>query len=279
MIKESENTKKSALEAQSQFDRFEAKYVIHPSLVPLIREYIQPFCIPDPNTEGDPPEYVITTLQLDAPNLALHYMKDREVGSRFKLRCRTYGSMPVNPVFLEIKRKIQGVIVKSRAMIPRASWGDPFAEGRQYSIPFRSARERLTYAEFGRLVKLLGAEPVILIRYIRESYMSRGDRYARVTFDRNMLYSRARGWDLPPVNARWHSMDSGEALNRPYSGVILELKMDRDAPQWMIDITRRFDLVRTGFCKYSTAVRRELIFQGAQFSEGAENCMGEMMLL
>ncbi|MFH0881093.1 MAG: polyphosphate polymerase domain-containing protein [Lentisphaerota bacterium] len=279
MIRESENTKKSALESQSQFDRYEAKYIIHPSLVPAIREHIQPFCIPDPNTEGDPPEYVITTLQLDSPTLALHYAKDREMSSRFKLRCRTYGSQPVNPVFLEIKRKIQGVIVKSRAMIPRECWGNPFAEGRQYTLQFRSARERLTYSEFGRLVELLGAQPVMLIRYIRESYMSRGDRYARVTFDRNMLYCPTRTWDLPPVQTRWHSMDSGEALNRPYSGVILELKMDRDAPQWMIDITRRFSLVRTGFCKYSTAVRREMIFQGAMFSDTAENCTGEMMLL
>ena len=278
MVRESDN-KKSTLEQQSQFDRFEAKYIIHPSLVPAIREHIAPFCVPDPNAEGEPPEYLVTTLQLDGPTLSLHYAKEREMESRFKLRCRTYGAEPVNPVFLEIKRKIHGVIVKSRAMIPREHWGNPFAEGRQYVIPFRSARERLTYAEFGRLVDLLGAHPVMLIRYTRECYMSRGDRYARVSFDRNMLYARTRTWDLPPVNARWHCMDSGEALNRPYSGIILELKMDRDAPQWMIDITRRFNLTRTGFCKYSTAVRRELIFQGALFSDTAENCQEQMMLI
>lgn len=280
MIQQSESTRKANLEAQSQFDRFEAKYIVHKSQLPGIREFIKPFCIPDPNAEGIPPEYVITTLQLDSDTLSLHYSKDRELPNRFKLRCRTYGARPINPVFLEVKRKIQGVIVKSRAMIPREFWGNPFAEGRQYQIPFRSPRERLTYAEFGRLTETLGARPVMLIRYIRESYLGRYDRYSRVTFDRNMLYCPARGcWDLPPENARWRSMDSTLALNRPFSGHILELKTDRDAPQWMVELTQRFNLVRVGFCKYSTAVRMEMLFQGACFSESSENCAGSMMLL
>ncbi|MFT5409500.1 MAG: hypothetical protein ACI9NC_002223, partial [Verrucomicrobiales bacterium] len=33
-------------------ERFEQKYIIHPRLVPKIREYIKPFCIADPNGKG-----------------------------------------------------------------------------------------------------------------------------------------------------------------------------------------------------------------------------------
>ena len=33
-------------------ERFEQKYIIHPALVPKIREYIKPFCIADPNGKG-----------------------------------------------------------------------------------------------------------------------------------------------------------------------------------------------------------------------------------
>ena len=52
--------------------RYESKYVIPRSLVGPIRDFIRPFCEPDPHTRGTPPEYVITTLQLETPNYALH---------------------------------------------------------------------------------------------------------------------------------------------------------------------------------------------------------------
>ena len=55
--------------------RFESKYVIPRALVPEVREFIRPFCRPDPHARGVPPEYVITTLQLDNPQLSLHYAK------------------------------------------------------------------------------------------------------------------------------------------------------------------------------------------------------------
>jgi hypothetical protein len=39
---------------QIEFERYEAKYVIPPSLVTPIREFIRPFTIPDRNASGDP---------------------------------------------------------------------------------------------------------------------------------------------------------------------------------------------------------------------------------
>ena len=66
-----------------QLDRHEAKYVIPRGLVAEIREFIRPFCEPDPHCSGDPPEYVITTLQLDSPTMALHYAKENEAVNRF----------------------------------------------------------------------------------------------------------------------------------------------------------------------------------------------------
>lgn len=74
------------------------------------------------------------------------------------------------------------------------------------------------------------------------------------------------------MGVRWRCMDSATAFNRPYSAVILELKTYRDAPSWMSRLTERFSLERVGFCKYSTAMRLESLFQGAMYSEGSENC-------
>jgi hypothetical protein len=233
---------------------------------------VRPFCVPDPNGAGDPPEYVITTLQLDAPNLGLHYAKEKEALNRFKLRCRTYGTDGTAPVFLEIKRKCKGIILKSRCRIPAARWGRKCALGLEPDIPFVSRHERVNYMEFIRLVHETCARPVIFIRYHRESYISSVDQYARVTFDRRMCYCEASGWAFPPPNTRWKPMDSPVALNRPFSGFILELKTQRDAPQWMVELTERFNLVRIGFCKYSTGVKMNALFQGARYVEGMTDC-------
>ncbi|MDG2125472.1 MAG: VTC domain-containing protein, partial [Verrucomicrobiales bacterium] len=92
-------------------ERFEQKYIVHPRLVPAIRKYLKPFVIPDPNGKGEIPEYKVTTLQLDTDTMDLALAKERKAGSRFKLRIRTYGYGDKAPVFPELKRKVNGVII------------------------------------------------------------------------------------------------------------------------------------------------------------------------
>lgn len=260
---------------QIELERHEAKYLIHPSQVSAIREFVRPFVYADPNAIGRLPTYTVTTLQLDTHDLALYRAKEFEALNRFKLRCRTYGIQPEKrtKVFLEIKRKIKGVIVKSRASLPPEEWDETVCVDPKRQIEFKSKTELFNYLNFVRLVKQIHARPVMLIRYERESYLGKFDNYSRLTFDWNLRYSPARTWDLwPGGDVKWRSMDSTVALNRPYSGVVLELKTFSDAPEWMVDLTERFDLVRVGFCKYFTAIRLESFFDGAMYSEASENC-------
>jgi hypothetical protein len=255
-----------------ELERHEAKYIIHPDQVEPIRDFIRPFCVNDPNATGEIPEYTITTLQLDSEELALYRAKEVEALHRFKLRVRTYGNEGECPLFLEIKRKIRGVINKSRATVSWDHWGRDMCLAVDPSITFRSHTEEAHYFNFVRLTQQIGARPVMLIQYDRESYLSRADNYARVTFDRGVRYHPMQEWRLFPKKDRWWSMDSQTALNREYPGIILELKTFSDCPQWMVDMTRKFDLVRIGFCKYFTAVRMESLFTGAAYSDAAENC-------
>jgi len=245
-------------------ERHEAKYLIPRALVPRIREFIRPFCIPDPYTRGDPPEYVITTLQLDSPDLVLHHMKEWEALNRFKLRVRTYGTDGRAPVFLEVKRKVKGVIIKSRVAIPASEWGESLVRDPRISLRIRREKEVHGLLEFVRLCREINAQPVVWLRYTRESYMGMIDHYARVTLDRNLLYQPAKDWDSWGRGGKWRCMDSTLSQNKQYgfSGVVLELKTLTDAPQWMVDLTKELGLVRTGNCKYSTAVWTESIFRG-----------------
>ena len=60
----------------------------------------------------------------------------------------------------------------------------------------RSAKDNSNFLDFCRVARELGARPKMLIRYIRESYFSANDDYARVTFDRRVSYRSHNTWNL-----------------------------------------------------------------------------------
>lgn len=251
---------------QSQRDlvaRYEAKYIIPREIVPEVRKFITPFCVPDPYARGVPPEYVITTLQLDDTRYSLHNAKGQEALNRFKLRVRTYGEIGSTPIFTEIKAKLETTIAKSRVAIPFAVWSQELVTEVRLPRCFKSRRQEVDFLQFKRLVWELGARPVLLVRYIRESYVGKIDRYARVTFDRKLQYQMTDSWTDFGRGGLWRGMDSAEVqgFGLPYSGVILEVKTLSHAPLWVMDLVERFQLKKCGNCKYSTALWREGVFR------------------
>ncbi len=244
---------------QSQRDlvtRYESKYIIPRALVPELRKFIEPFCVPDPYGRGTFPEYTITTLQLDDPAYSLHYAKEREAINRFKLRVRTYGEVGSSPVFAEVKAKLEQTIVKCRSAIPFGAWSKELVFGLKVPPCFKSIRQEVDFLQFKRLVWELGARPELLVRYVRESYVGAVDRYARVTFDSKLEYQMTGSWTDFGRGGVWRKMDSTEAqgFGLPYSGVVMEVKTLSYMPVWVLDMVERFQLKKKGNCKYSTAL-------------------------
>jgi len=257
-----------------KLQRYETKYVIPKEMVTEIRELIRPFCEPDPNCTGDPPTYVNTTLQLDSAGLSLHYAKLWDFVDRFKLRVRTYGD-PVgqNPVFMEVKAKDRNMIYKYRCQIPFARWGEHlFRDEIITGIDFKTQKEAENFYQFVRLTKQIGARPVMLIRYRRESYFGKTDDYSRVTFDSQLEYQQTYAWDSWGRDGAWRALDNPMMQTRRhdkelnFSGVVLELKALQDVPQWMIDVVTRMDLWRVGHCKYSNAIWAESMFRATPWT-------------
>ena len=242
--------------------RYESKYVIPRELVAEIREFVRPFCRPDPNTRGDPPEYVITTLQLDTPQMALHRAKEEERDARFKLRVRTYGEIGSAPVFAEIKAKFERTIVKTRAQVPFAAWTPQLVYGTRVPDIFKNEKQRSDFLQFRRVVWQTLSRPTALVRYTRESYIGTVDGYARITFDRRLQYQMTDSWNDFGRSGVWRSMDSqtAQGFHLPYSGVVLEVKTISHVPEWSQDLVQRFNLQRSGNCKYSTAIWRDRSF-------------------
>lgn len=256
-------------------NRYEAKYVIPRSLVAEIREYVRPFCEPDSHTSGDPPEYNITTLQLETPSYALHYAKEDEMDARFKMRVRTYGEIGSAPVFAEIKAKFQRTIVKARACVPFGAWNEALIYGSRIPPIFKNERQEIDFLKFRRVVWETGARPETLVRYTRESYIGVVDDYVRITFDRKLQYQRTDSWTDFGRSGVWRGMDSctAQGFGLPYSGVVLEVKTYNTVPSWVLELVKRFNLCRSGNCKYSTAIWREGAFGGRPGTNFAQQAM------
>jgi SPX domain protein involved in polyphosphate accumulation len=257
-----------------KLQRYETKYIIPKAMVSEIRELIRPFCEPDPNGIGDPPTYTINTLQLDSPGLSLHYAKLWDLVDRFKLRVRTYGD-PVgeSPVFLEVKTKERNTVLKLRCQIPFDCWGEHlFRNEIIKDVHFKSAKETENFYQFLRLAKHIGARPVMMIRYLRESYFGKIDSYARVTFDSQLEYQQTYAWNSWGADGEWRALDNPMMQTRRhdkelnFSGVVLELKALLDVPQWMVDVVTRLDLWRVGHCKYSNAIWAESMFRATPWT-------------
>jgi hypothetical protein len=241
--------------------RYEKKYLIPPALVPEIRKYITPFVIPDKFGKGPFPEYVITTLQLDTPSLSFHYAKELEYDERFKLRVRTYNDIGSSPIFAEIKTKFQGIIVKTRVMVPFDKWDEKLIFSTELPYIFRSRQQETDFLNFRRLVWETNAEPSNIIRYIRESYVGPGELYLRVTIDRKLEYCSRAAWTNFGVGETWYSMDSGEAQGADDSCVVLEIKTLDEVPVWVVDMVEKFSLQNRGNCKYSTGVWKDSLYR------------------
>ena len=257
-----------------RIERHEAKYIVPHTLMPAIRNYIQPFVVRDKHGVGEFPKYTVRTIQLDSGDLSLHYAKEVEALNRFKLRIRTYGTEGKAPYSVEIKRKLGSVIVKSRSVIQTDQYSpELFLNPRAY-IPFSSEKEQMNYLDFLRLSQQIGAQPVLMIQYERESYMGRLEDYARLTFDTKVCYQMTPSYDFNYVNGRrWRRVDTATGLGAENGAFVLELKSKMGIPGWMLDFVRAFDLVRVGFCKYSAALRLESLSAGYQYSEAGENCV------
>ncbi len=243
--------------------RYEAKYAITREVVPQIRAFIQPFCQPDPHTQGDPPTYRITTLQLEDPWYSLHNAKEFGAVSRFKLRVRTYGEIGSSPIFPEIKAKLEETIVKTRTVVPFNAWSRELVMGVELPDIFKNEKQEIDFLHFKRLTWEIGAEPKTLVRYLRESYVGTLDSYARITFDTQLQYQMTRSWSDFGRSGLWRNMDSTEAqgFGLPWSSVILEVKTLSYMPLWVIDMVERFQLHKRGNCKYSTAIWRDSLFR------------------
>ena len=241
--------------ADLTIERREYKYLIDRADVPRIRTAMRPYCSLDKYGQGTPDNrYMIESLYFDTPKFMLFQMNEHEAIDRYKLRIRRYPQAPRSPFFLEVKRRVHDVIIKTRAQLrPGTDWAallsDPF-------VPEALLKTERALERFFVSLHMIGAQPTELVRYLREAWVSDIDDYARITFDteiesQSVAYDH---WSFDSDPRKWHWHDASRTNDSARSPIVLEVKFTSQVPTWLVALIDNLGLTRRAFSKYGRAV-------------------------
>ncbi|AQT67880.1 VTC domain protein [Anaerohalosphaera lusitana] len=226
--------------------RYELKYRISESQAAAIREYIRPYLPLDKYSKDKPRnEYSISSLYFDSEQLSLYRETRTGKKNRFKLRIRAYADGEYEPRFAEIKRRINGVIIKSRAKILPDQVPDVIA-GKRIVLPHEIDDESLK--QFQLYFKSINARPVTLVRYKRQAFEGDDDNRVRITFDRNLQFKSTKQPIVTVNGGGWQSVSM--------DFVVLELKFTARYPMWLTHLVKSFALPQSAMSKYGASVEQ-----------------------
>jgi hypothetical protein len=237
-------------------ERREFKYFVHPQRLDGLREAVRSVCERDPNA-GPDGRYAIRSLYFDTPMRDLYNANQEERSDRFKLRVRSYPASSDSKVFLELKRRVGDVIVKSRAGVSPDGWATLIREPQRLGDLDQSVGEREAATRFLHRMHRYHLEPAVLVEYDREAFFSTVDDYARVTFDFAVRCQSRRHVDLGANEQGWRPVDHPRRLSLQHSMVIVELKFGSMVPRWMMRLVQRFELIRYAFSKYCFSIEAQ----------------------
>ncbi|MGD0539338.1 MAG: polyphosphate polymerase domain-containing protein [Verrucomicrobiota bacterium] len=243
--------------------RFELKYLIEEPRAVAVADFVSSYLRPsEHNGFGPIRGHPVISLYLDSPDFFFFRQAYTGHKNRMKLRIRFYDDEWQRPAFLEIKRRVSEVICKDRAMMTRdgvrqiltAGWpSQPYWADCTHLI--HGKRRQDVNEDFWMFANTMRAGGAIYVSYYREIYESADDEELRVTLDRYIHGSRYDGSGrLRVPNRGWRPYLPPYLAPFPKDGVILELKFDNQAPRWMFDLVKIFNLQQIPVCKYAACI-------------------------
>ena len=217
--------------------RYEMKYILTKEQLSFLKDALKSHMIVDQYGKTS-----IASIYYDTPDYRLIRASIEKPSYKEKMRLRSYGLVERGePVYLEIKRKCEGIVYKRRI---ETSEGDVkrFLSYESDDIADGQIAKEITY--FRDFYKEL--EPKIMIAYDRTSYKE-VDGDIRLTIDEN---PRFRTYDL-----NLHTSMDGQLL-LPAGEAILEIKVQQEMPLWLVNILSQGKIYKTSFSKVGEAYKR-----------------------
>ncbi len=238
---------------QTVFERTEKKYILTISqrnrLLEAIGKYIR---------EDEYGESTICSLYFDTDNFHLIRNSIEKPAYKEKLRLRCYSTPKHDSnVFLELKKKYNGVVYKRRRTLKYDSAMNYINNG---VLPDDSQimKEIDWTMNFYKDI-----QPRIFIAYDRTAYYSKTDHELRITFDRNV---RFRDTDLDLASGSYGEVILDKKL------CIMEIKALQAMPIWLTEILNELKIFPGSFSKYGTAYQLTQDRKKNGVYNGGKNC-------
>ena len=223
---------------QSCFKRYEKKYRLTPAQQRMIIEGMREHMTADEHAA-----YTLCNIYYDTADWSLIRTSLEKPVYKEKLRIRSYGT-PTDggKVFVELKKKYDGVVYKRRITAPAAG-----------AVPFLAGVGGDAYGQIGREIQWFQsfhrAQPRVFIAYDRLAFAGKEEPELRITFDTNL---RWRDTDLD-----LRCGDYGAPIDDA-DMVLMEIKIPGVCPLWLSRLLSEAEAYPTSFSKYGACYKNHL---------------------
>lgn len=210
--------------------RVEKKYLLtkaeYNTFMKLAKSHIKEDCYP---------RSMVHNIYFDTHNYdyVRHSIENLDFKEKFRFRC--YGTVDDNSsAFLEIKRKVNGVVYKRRVLVN-------YKEGYDYlvnHVPFVGTSQIAREIDYFTHNKQIEAK--VIISYFREAFYDKDNINVRITFDSDLRFTSPNN-NINTV---------GEVLDNQAFDYILEIKASDSMPLWLVDILSIMNLYNQSYSKY-----------------------------
>lgn len=225
--------------AQEVFKRYEKKYLLsteqYNALLPELVKRVK---------MDEYGKYTICNVYFDTPNYEFIRTSLEKPLYKEKLRLRSYGEpKPEDTVFVEIKKKYDGVVYKRRTQMTLEEAEKYLYQGIQPDIDCQIMKELNWFTERYLL------RPAVYLAYDRLAFQGVEDEELRVTSDSNIRYRESK------MNL---SAGSAGTTLMPEDTILMEVKIPEIMPLWMSKQLSELNIFPTSFSKYGTYYKKNM---------------------
>ena len=224
--------------AQMVFKRHEIKYQLTNDQRERLERAMRAHMVPDeygPST--------VRNIYFDTPTHLLARRSAEHPLYKEKIRVRSYvPAQDDTPVFLELKKKCDGIVYKRRCTLQLQA-------AKELLAGTRAAQTQIEREIAFSAQRYEGLQEAMYVAYDREAFYDEHNHEFRMTFDR-------------AVRCRWNDVSlggssAGIAL-MPHDQSLLEVKCAAGMPLWLVDFLSEEGIYKGRFSKYGAAVERQL---------------------
>lgn len=225
---------------QDVFERYEKKYILSAEQYCSLREKLtEHFC------EDSHGLHTINNIYYDTDSFELARASIEKPVYKEKLRLRSYGTPSVgDDVFLELKKKYDGVVFKRRIKMELEQ------AMRYLELGIRPNIESQILNEIDWFLRSYDVEPKAFIAYDRIALAGVENPELRITFDNNI---RWRSTMLNLSRGSWGS----EILQADKR--LMEIKIPGAMPTWLAHILSENEVFPASFSKYGNCYKQHLM--------------------